>query len=92
MTSPIAVFCECSLGLILLYVAFRSRTAYHAIEDPGKKLDANWLLYVWFLAGSLGLILTRLRLRPTSHALVSPKAPLANRNTNVVNRFVTWTA
>ena len=27
--------------------------------------------------------LTRLRLRPTSHALVSPKAPLANRKTNV---------
>jgi hypothetical protein len=34
-------------------------------------------------------ILTRLRLRPTSHALISPKAPLANRSTNVVNRFVT---
>jgi len=42
----------CTQSHVFLYVAFRSRTAYHAIEDPGKKLDANWLLYVWFLAGS----------------------------------------
>ena len=36
--------------------------------------------------------LTRLRLRPTSHVSRRLKTPSADRNTNMVNMFVTWTA